>query len=81
MALIRLGEAYASHQGISLTTLGRKAANHGLFFVRLKGGCDVTTRREMSVKQYLSEHWPAGLEWPADIPRPERTANGKGAAA
>ena len=25
--------------------------------------------------QYLSDHWPPGMEWPPDIPRPEPSSD------
>lgn len=61
-------------------TIGRLAAGSGDFYIRLKNGHDLTTRRAASVVQYLSDHWPAGLAWPGDIPRPKPTTNGKEAA-
>ncbi len=70
-SIVRIGKIFADHKGISLSTLGRKTANHGLFFKRLQAGHDLTTRRAERVVQYLSDHWPDGLEWPGDIPRPE----------
>ena len=51
-------------------TIGRLAAGSGDFYARLKNGHDLTTRRAASVVQYLSDHWPADLAWPSDIPRP-----------
>ncbi|WP_425152873.1 hypothetical protein [Candidatus Palauibacter sp.] len=34
----------------------------------------VTVRTVHRVVQWLSDNWPEGLEWPADIPRPEPPA-------
>ena len=55
-------------------TLGRLASGSGDFYARLKQGHDLTTRRAARVTQWFSNHWPAGAEWPADIPRPEPTS-------
>ncbi|MCY3855975.1 MAG: hypothetical protein OXF78_06745 [Rhodospirillales bacterium] len=51
-------------------TIGRYAAGSGDFYSRLVAGHDVTTRRAARVVQWLSDHWPADLAWPADISRP-----------
>ncbi len=49
--------------------MGRLAAGHGGFEKRLRAG-RVTVRRIDRVAQWLSDHWPFDLDWPADIPRP-----------
>ena len=37
---------------------------------RLRRGHTITLRRVARVLQWFSDHWPADLEWPSDIPRP-----------
>ena len=63
-------ERYAERTGLSAHSVGRYASGSGDFYGRLKRGRDVTTRRAGRVLQWLSDHWPDGLDWPADIPRP-----------
>ena len=69
-SIMRLCQLYAAHRGFALSTVATYAAGAGDFYHRLERGHDLTTRRAARVAQYLSDHWPEGLEWPADIPRP-----------
>ena len=71
--IIQMIEIISDARGRSPHTVGRLASGSGDFYIRLKRGHDLTTRRATVVMQYLSDHWPAGLEWPAEIPRPERS--------
>ena len=80
-SLVRLGRILADHKGIRLSTLGRKVANHGLFFARLEGGHTITEARKYRIFQYLSDHWPEDLDWPPGIPRPEPSVDTTGKAA
>ena len=59
----------------SPSTVGRWAAGDGRTYDRLRRGRDITTRRASRVVQWLSDHWPAGAEWPPDIPRPAPAAS------
>ncbi len=70
--LVALAETYASHRSVTLWRVGHQAANRGSFFVDLKGQkrhCQTNTYSR--VLQWFSDHWPADLEWPAEIQRPE----------
>ena len=69
-SLVRLGRLYAAHVGISLSTAGRRLANHGAFFDRLESGHTITEARAERVARSLSHHWPVDLPWPPNIPRP-----------
>lgn len=51
-------------------TVGRWVDGDGMLYARLKRGHDITTRRAARIAQWFSDHWPDGLDWPADIPRP-----------
>lgn len=67
--ILRPAEIFASHRGITLPSLGTYALRDASFFVRLRDG-RVTLRRAEEILGWLSDHWPADLAWPADIPRP-----------
>ncbi len=71
--VVRVAQRFAGARGIELSTLAHKAVRNGEFFKRLKTG-RVTVRTVHRVVQWLSDNWPEGLEWPADIPRPEPPA-------
>ena len=69
--LIGLAEAYAAHRGLTLSTVSTYADNDGKFFPELKRGASCTLRRAARVLSWFDENWPADLEWPRDIPRPQ----------
>ena len=75
-SLVVLSEVFAAHRGVSLWRVGHLAANRGSFFVDIKNHkrhCQTNTHTR--VLQWFSDHWPAGLEWPADILRPLPTTD------
>ena len=63
-------EMLAAAKRRSPHTIGRLASGSGDFYARLSAGHDLTVRRSSRVTQYLSDHWPEGVEWPDGIPRP-----------
>lgn len=84
MQLVRLGEAYASHRGLTLSTVSTYAAADGKWLGNLKGNSSCTFRKAAAVMQWFSDNWPSDLEWPRDVPRPPHTASSpqkKGKAA
>lgn len=60
---------YAAHRGIALSTLGRLAVGSSTVAERMGRG-RVTIATIGRIEQWLSDHWPADLAWPSDIPRP-----------
>lgn len=68
--LIAIAEQYARHRSISVARVGALAAADGKFFGRLQAGRTCTLRLANSVLQWLSDHWPADLEWPEGVARP-----------
>ena len=68
--ILRLANRYATARQIATSTLAREATGSSTWFNRCVTG-RVTIRSAISVVQWLSDHWPKGLEWPADIARPE----------
>lgn len=71
--LVALGEAYAAHRGLTLSTVSTYAATDGKFFPELKKGAGCTLRRAARVLAWFDANWPADLEWPRDIPRPAKS--------
>ena len=71
--LLRLGKFYAVQQGFSLATVSTYMGGSGDTLARLERGHDITTRRAARFAQWFSDHWPAGADWPSDIPRPPPT--------
>ena len=77
--LLEVGRRYAGARGIEMSTLATYAAADGRFFRRLSEG-RVTIRRMHSVMRWISDNWPAHLEWPPDVPRPAPASETKEAA-
>ncbi|TKA95416.1 hypothetical protein FAZ78_16915 [Cereibacter changlensis] len=71
--LIRLCDAYAAHANISHWRVAFLARGDGQFFKRLREGKGCTVKTASATVQWFSNHWPADLEWPADIPRPPKS--------
>ena len=71
-SLITLIERYAAHTGLSVSTVCRHAAGSGDVVARLLRGSTITIRRFDRAVRYLSEHWPAELAWPGEVPRPPK---------
>ena len=68
--LVILARGYAEHYRISTSRVSNMIVGEGALFSRVMAGSCVTTRRYNKVLQWFSDHWPMGLSWPADIPRP-----------
>ena len=77
--LVALCDLFAEVTGRSVSTVSRRATGSGDTIARLRRGCAITTRRAERAFQFLSEHWPEPVEWPAHIPRPtpSRAAGGQ----
>ena len=80
--VIDLLSIYADARRIAVTSACVYAAGQARLVDRLLGDpdsgrppADITTRRAARIVQWLSDHWPAGAEWPADIPRPAPSAD------
>lgn len=71
--IVKLGETYAAHHGLELSTISTYAANDGKWLAGLKGPAGCTLRKAAFVIQWFSDHWPDDLAWPNDIPRPAKT--------
>tara|TARA_R110002110_G_scaffold283655_1_gene497804 strand:+ start:209 stop:460 length:252 start_codon:yes stop_codon:yes gene_type:complete len=72
--LLRLASEYGAHIGLSQATISTYAANDGKFFRRLSEGASCTLKTADKLARWFSTHWPEDLEWPSDIPRPDKNA-------
>ena len=66
---IILMQRYAEWRGIALSTLGRLMVGSSTIADRARQG-RVTFATAQRIHQWLSDHWPADLDWPSNIPRP-----------
>ena len=67
---LTLAECYARARQIAPSTLSHRARRSSTWLDRCATG-NVTVRSTIGFVQWLSNHWPVGLEWPAGIDRPE----------
>jgi hypothetical protein len=69
--LITLVETFAAHDGRAEATVSNKSVGNATLFERLREGKGCTIKTATKVMSWFSENWPADLEWPADVPRPD----------
>ena len=65
-------DLYAKRRRVALSTLGQLMVRNSTVAERLAQG-RVTVGTVRRIEQWLSDHWPDDLDWPADIPRPTPT--------
>lgn len=79
--IITLAEVYSAHTGLKLSTVSTYAATDGKWLGKLRDGTAGCTVGKVSrVTHWFSDHWPADLAWPRDIPRPPKSPKSKEAA-
>ncbi|UOA25938.1 hypothetical protein DSM107133_00627 [Pseudosulfitobacter sp. DSM 107133] len=70
--LLDLADAYALHANVTHWRVSFLVRGDGQFFERLRKGGGCTVKTAQKVHQWFSDHWPADLTWPSDIPRPRK---------
>jgi hypothetical protein len=73
--LTRLARLYCEARSVAPSMLGKAACNNNKVFVRLLANDRARCRSDTAERasQWFLEHWPRGLFWPSDIPRPKLT--------
>ena len=79
-SLADLIRRYAAGRGATESYASRLATGSGDTLTRIDTGTSLTARRAARIVQWLSDHWPPGAEWPADIPRPDPSPDSPAAA-
>ena len=69
--MITLATTLAAHDGVTHFAISMRALGKGDFFKNLMAGGDCRTTTAARVLSWFDENWPADLEWPRDIPRPQ----------
>ncbi len=69
--LIALCDPYCAATKRSEVRVAELATGNPHFFRRLRKGKSCTVRTYLRAYRWFLEHWPAGLPWPDDIPRPD----------
>lgn len=72
--LITCASAFAGAKGLSISTVGRQAANDWRFFDRLDDGSGFTVGKYDEVMRWFAENWPEGTAWPSDLPSQKAAA-------
>lgn len=69
--LTTLSEMLSQFTGRSEATISTKIVGQARLFSRLKAGRGCNAHTYQNVMDWFSANWPADLEWPADVPRPD----------
>jgi hypothetical protein len=71
----------AAPKSLAVATISKRAAGYAAFFDSIDDPtCNFGVVTYDRVWQWMSDHWPDGAEWPADLWRPE-PAKDQGSAA
>lgn len=70
--LITLAETYGDHVRRSEATISNQIAGHARLFRRLRQGNGCTVKTFSKAMLWFARHWPEDLEWPADVPHPQK---------
>ena len=68
--LLLLADIKLESSGMSRAAISRAALNDNTFLTRVDRGENFTIGNFDKVVRWLSENWPDGIDWPADIERP-----------
>jgi hypothetical protein len=79
--LVRVADAYCAAIGRSRGRVSTVIFNDGKKLDQIAKGADLTTRSFERAMQWLSDHWPVGTDWPAEIERPAQVGRYKGSAS
>lgn len=68
--MLTVSRIFASETGLPITTVSAKAARDTGFIGRIeRDEGSFTARKYDDVMGWFSDNWPAGVEWPSDVPR------------
>jgi hypothetical protein len=68
--LIEVARAYGVARGLMESTVARKFAGDGRFFVNIRSGLSFTARKYDAVMNRFSDNWPQEVDWPEGVARP-----------
>lgn len=69
--LFRIIDLYRDKSGLSEGTISTRVFNHGARIEQMRKGSSPRISTLDAALGWFSTHWPADLDWPADIPRPD----------
>lgn len=68
--ILALADRFQEATGLPDVTLSSRVFKDSKRLPALRGKSDLTVSRYQKAIHYFASHWPAGAEWPADVPRP-----------
>lgn len=68
--VLAAAKAYAAAVGIGMSTASWRVFGDTKKLAAIEAGGDLYTGRARDAMQWLSDNWPDGHDWPADITRP-----------
>lgn len=68
--IVVVTDSYCSETGMSRARLSTLLFNAGARLDAIASGRDLNTGTFERAMQWLSDNWPPGLAWPADVERP-----------
>lgn len=77
--LLSVAEIYREATGLKAVTLSWQLFGDSKKLERLEQGFDIQVTRYERAMQWLSDRWPDGVAWPADVPRPAPAEQGAAA--
>jgi hypothetical protein len=78
---LRLIDRYCAATRLAEATVSTRLLNDGKGIARLRSGRDIGVRKVEEKVGWLSDNWPEGAEWPADISRPPKSKTKKVSAS
>ncbi|WP_421581110.1 hypothetical protein [Shinella sp. M31] len=69
--IIAISDVYGRLTGVGRKRVSTIVLNRGSKLDGIVAGGDLNTGTFERAMQWFSDNWPAGADWPADIPRPQ----------
>jgi hypothetical protein len=69
---------YRQVTGLKTTALSWRLFGDSKKLGALEEGADIQVTRYEKALRWLSDHWPADVEWPTDAPRPAQASDVEG---
>lgn len=68
--LLLLARAYGAAHGLEPSTVSWRVFGDTKKLGAIEAGGDIQVRRYERAMQWFAANWPAGTDWPTDVPRP-----------
>lgn len=65
--ILAIAKAYGKAEGISLSTVSKRAYGNGTFLSEIQSGANVSVDKVDNILAFFREKWPTGTPWPQDI--------------